>query len=70
MNVSEQQDIVIVGGGLTGLSAAYYAWSKAAASGKMPRIAIVEQSGRLGGKIDTLHRDGCVIERGPDSFLA
>lgn len=68
--MSEQQDIVIVGGGLTGLSAAYYAWSKAAASGKMPRIAIVEQSGRLGGKIDTLHRDGCVIERGPDSFLA
>ncbi|WP_195571622.1 protoporphyrinogen oxidase [Paenibacillus sp. 1001270B_150601_E10] len=68
--MSEQHDIVIVGGGLTGLSAAYYAWTKAKENGQEVRIALVEQGERLGGKIDTLHRDDCVIERGPDSFLA
>jgi oxygen-dependent protoporphyrinogen oxidase len=31
---------------------------------------VIEGSNRLGGKVNTLRRDGFVIERGPDSFLA
>ncbi|MBO9598197.1 MAG: protoporphyrinogen oxidase [Cohnella sp.] len=62
--------IVIAGGGITGLSAAFYL-SKQCANSRIPvDIAIVEKSERLGGKIRTLHRDGFVIEKGPDSFLA
>jgi oxygen-dependent protoporphyrinogen oxidase len=33
-------------------------------------VAIAEASERLGGKIETLRKDGFVIEKGPDSFLA
>ncbi|WP_028596348.1 protoporphyrinogen oxidase [Paenibacillus assamensis] len=68
--MSECQDIVIIGGGLTGLSAAYYAMEAAKASGQHLSITIVERRPELGGKIDTLRTQGCVIEKGPDSFLA
>lgn len=62
--------IVVVGGGLTGLSAAFYLNRLAADSGLDVQVTLVEQSGRLGGRINTLERDGFVVERGPDSFLA
>jgi oxygen-dependent protoporphyrinogen oxidase len=62
--------IVVVGGGITGLAAAYYLRKFADAAGISVRLAIVEATERLGGKIDTLRKDGFVIEKGPDSFLA
>ncbi len=31
---------------------------------------LIEASGKLGGKIQTVQKDGFTIERGPDSFLA
>lgn len=68
--MSTRQDIVIIGGGLTGLSAAYYAWHKAKEQGQQASITVIEQAQRLGGKIDTLRKEQCVIEKGPDSFLA
>ena len=68
--MSTRQDIVIIGGGLTGLSAAYYAWHKANEQGQQASITVIEQAQRLGGKIDTLRKEQCVIEKGPDSFLA
>lgn len=62
--------LLIVGGGITGLSAAYYAQKQCVADGIQAHITLVEQANTLGGKIQTLHRDGFIIERGPDSFLA
>jgi oxygen-dependent protoporphyrinogen oxidase len=56
--------VVIVGGGISGLSAAYYL-SKVGI-----RSLLVERRERLGGVITTEVVDGCVIEGGPDSFLA
>ncbi|MBC1484020.1 protoporphyrinogen oxidase [Listeria sp. FSL L7-1485] len=58
--------IVIIGGGLSGLAAAYelqkthpnYTWE------------LVEKEEELGGKFETVKRDGFLIEKGPDSFLA
>ncbi len=55
---------VIVGGGVSGLSAAYYL-SRAG----IP-ATLVEERPRLGGVVSTSTVDGCVIEGGPDSFLA
>ncbi len=55
---------VIVGGGITGLAAAYYL-KKAG----VPSL-LIERRPRLGGVITTEVVDGCVIEGGPDSFLA
>lgn len=62
--------VVIVGGGLTGLSAAFYIRKYYKDKGCKPEIVILEKDKVLGGKIETLHRDGFVIEKGPDSFLA
>ncbi|WP_410511834.1 protoporphyrinogen oxidase [Paenibacillus sp. BR2-3] len=62
--------IVIVGGGLSGLSAAFYVRKYYKEAGIKPEIIIVDKDKTLGGKIETLHRDGFVIEKGPDSFLA
>ena len=56
--------VIIVGGGISGLSAAYYL-SQAGI-----RPTIIEQAGRLGGLIHTERSHGCVLEGGPDSFLA
>ncbi|WP_405110671.1 protoporphyrinogen oxidase [Paenibacillus sp. FSL K6-1217] len=62
--------VVIIGGGLSGLSAAYYIRKFYRTAGVQPEITLIEKDKVLGGKIETLHRDGFVIEKGPDSFLA
>jgi oxygen-dependent protoporphyrinogen oxidase len=56
--------VVIVGGGIAGLSAAY----ELAKSG-IPHI-LVEKRPRLGGVIETRTWEGCVLECGPDSFIS
>ncbi|MFY4774249.1 protoporphyrinogen oxidase [Metabacillus sp. RGM 3146] len=60
---------VIIGGGLTGLSAAFYLEKEAREQGIPMSIDLIESSPRLGGKIQTVKKDGYVIEKGPDSFL-
>lgn len=55
---------VVVGGGLAGLSAA------AALVAAGCRVTLIESSGRLGGVVETVQRDGWLVERSADSFLA
>jgi protoporphyrinogen/coproporphyrinogen III oxidase len=55
--------VVVAGGGITGLTAAYSLVRAGAA------VTIVESSSMLGGKVATERVDGFTIERGPDSFL-
>ncbi|SDY46580.1 oxygen-dependent protoporphyrinogen oxidase [Evansella caseinilytica] len=62
--------IAVVGGGLTGLSAAYYLQKEIGEKGLDMEFTLYEASARLGGKIKTDYTDGFVIELGPDSFLA
>ncbi|UVI28207.1 protoporphyrinogen oxidase [Paenibacillus spongiae] len=68
--IGQPDRIVVIGGGISGLSSAFYFLREAAARGRKPELTIVDPAERFGGKISTLHRDGFVIERGPDSFLA
>jgi len=56
--------IAIVGGGISGLSAAYYL-AKAGVSS-----TLIEKRPRLGGVIQTERIDECLVEGGPDSFLS
>jgi oxygen-dependent protoporphyrinogen oxidase len=58
--------LIIIGGGIAGLAAAYRAEQVA------PDVAItlVERERRLGGKILTERSDGFVVEGAPDSFLS
>lgn len=62
--------IVIIGGGISGLSAAYYVSRKAAERGISLRLTLLEADSRWGGKITTHRVKGFVIEGGPDTFLA
>lgn len=55
---------LIIGGGISGLSAAYYL-SKAGI-----RPTLVEKAPQVGGVIRTSVREGCVLEAGPDGFMA
>ncbi|MGC2745568.1 MAG: protoporphyrinogen oxidase [Candidatus Angelobacter sp.] len=61
--------IAIIGGGIAGLSTAFYL-EKARRAGANLQWALFEKSDRLGGVIQTERRDGFVIEAGPDSFLS
>ncbi|HZU10243.1 MAG TPA: protoporphyrinogen oxidase [Pseudacidobacterium sp.] len=54
----------IIGGGIAGLSAAY----ELARTGK--EFVLYEATQRLGGIIETVRRDGFVVECGPDSWVA
>ncbi|MFE8696294.1 protoporphyrinogen oxidase [Cytobacillus sp. FJAT-53684] len=67
---NEQQKVLIIGGGITGLAAAYYLQKEAREKNLPLDVKLVEASHRLGGKLQTVVKEGFVIERGPDSFLA
>ncbi len=64
-----EKRIVIAGGGISGLSAAYYVNKWCQSMEIDANIILVEKSNALGGKIRTSRKDGYVIEQGPDSFL-
>ena len=61
--------IAIIGGGVSGMSAAYYL-EKARRGGTPIEWQLFEQSPRLGGIVGTERVDGCVVETGADSFLS
>ena len=66
---SQRRQIVIIGGGISGLATAHrlieFSQTK-----QPPQVTLIEASDRLGGTIQTEHRDGFLIERGPDSFIS
>lgn len=66
----EKKRVIIVGGGITGLSTAYYLQKQAREKSLPIQVKLIEASNRLGGVISTEKRDGFVIERGPDSIIA
>ncbi len=55
---------VIIGGGISGLSTAFYLGKAGVPA------TLVERAPRLGGVIQTAVVNGCVLEEGPDSFLS
>jgi protoporphyrinogen/coproporphyrinogen III oxidase len=61
--------IIIIGGGIAGLAAAYRVQKEISAGAPLECI-LLEGGDRFGGKIATEKTDGFVIERGPDSFIS
>ena len=59
-----QTDVIIVGGGVSGLAAAFYL-KKAGI-----RSVLLERDSRVGGLIRTDYIKGCELEAGPDSFIS
>lgn len=63
------QSVAIVGGGISGLSAAYFLEKRAREAGAELSIQLIESRPRLGGVIVTERSGGFVLEGGPDSFF-
>jgi oxygen-dependent protoporphyrinogen oxidase len=61
--------IAIVGGGISGLSAAFALEQRRQSANENLEYMLFESSPRLGGVLRTDNVDGCVVEAGPDSFL-
>ncbi|MDR4434623.1 protoporphyrinogen oxidase [Bacillus tequilensis] len=64
-----KKNVVIIGGGITGLAAAFYMEKEIKEKNLPLELTLIEASPRVGGKIQTIKKDGYIIERGPDSFL-
>lgn len=61
--------LVIVGGGIAGLAAAYTART-AGDPGQPADVTLLEATDRLGGKLFTEHTGDTLLEWGPDAFVA
>ncbi|CAM2064307.1 protoporphyrinogen oxidase [Sulfidibacter corallicola] len=61
--------IVVIGGGISGLSSAWFVQEKARERGMPISLTLLEGSPRLGGVICAERRDGCLLECGPDSIV-
>lgn len=62
-------DVVIVGGGVTGLSAAYEFERRGRETGQYAKIGLIERSDRLGGKLGSIYDEGFLVERSADSLF-
>ena len=61
--------IAIIGGGISGLSAAYEIEQRRKQGADVDYV-LYEAAHRLGGVLVTEQVEGCLIEAGPDSFLS
>lgn len=61
--------IVVVGGGITGLAAAHRLEERRRSERLPCEVRLLEAGPRLGGVIGTTHRDGFIVESGPDAFI-
>ena len=69
MNEKKTYRAAVLGGGLSGLSAAYLLQEEAAEEGIPLEVTLLEAGDRLGGKIGTVAREGFITEIGPNGFL-
>ncbi|HZO81343.1 MAG TPA: protoporphyrinogen oxidase [Candidatus Binataceae bacterium] len=61
--------IVVIGGGISGLSAAFRVLELAAKDRRLINLTLLERGMRLGGPLWTLREHGLIAEAGADSFL-
>ena len=65
-----QRKVVVIGGGISGLAAAHRLWELGREKRLNLSVTLLEGSNRLGGLIETLHREKFLLEGGPDAFMA
>ena len=67
---SGSKHAIVIGGGITGLAACYRLQREAVQRNIQMDVTLLEATGRVGGVIQTEHRDGFLIEHGPDAFIS
>lgn len=66
---TSRRRVVVIGGGITGLTVCYRLYRESQARGMPLDITLVEAHERPGGVIETSHEQGLLIEHGPDCFI-
>ena len=66
---SSRERVVVIGGGLSGLTAAYRLNQRAKAADRRTEVLVLEAKDRIGGAIWTQRTGGFTLEKGPDSFI-
>jgi oxygen-dependent protoporphyrinogen oxidase len=64
------QRVVVVGGGISGLAAAFHLRELSSAREIPLEVIVLEAGARAGGALHTIARDGFVVEAGADSFIS
>ena len=67
---SDRKHAIVIGGGITGLAACYRLRHEAAQRDIPLDVTLLEATDRVGGVIRTEHRDGFLLEHGPDAFIS
>lgn len=63
IEVTNEQKVIIIGGGIAGLASAWYLQQAGI------EYTLLEASARWGGLIQTHYEQDCIIEMGPDAFI-
>jgi oxygen-dependent protoporphyrinogen oxidase len=67
---SSMPRVVVAGGGISGLAVAHRLLEESQRTNFPVELVVLEASDRLGGVIQTVERDGFLLESGPDSFIS
>lgn len=62
--------LVVIGGGISGLAAAWAARREAARARRVLEVLVLERGPQVGGKANSVTRDGWLLERGPSGYLS
>lgn len=68
-STARRQRLAVIGGGISGLAAAFQLFNETKGMQTPPEILVFEGSPRLGGCISTYNLDDTILELGPDSFI-
>lgn len=68
-DIASRKQVVVVGGGITGLTTCYRLHRQARERSLPLDITLLEAGGRVGGILDTTHEQGVLLEHGPDCFI-
>jgi len=69
LNSTHSKRIIVIGGGITGLSAAFRLSELSKHEKGLLDVTLIEARDQLGGVIHTIKQDGFLIDSGPDNFV-
>ena len=69
METNSSTRIAVIGGGISGLAAAFRCAELASESQQPLQLTLFEAGDRVGGVINTSHIDDYLVERGGDMFI-